>query len=388
MNEEIKPFSLNNIINAGANGPHYGASNIYGPQIIQYLLNSDVKMLEIASDNGVLTKPFEDLIKHFLDVGARPVLNRSDIEYAFLWKESLIEISYNKKNKIAHIGWWCTDKDALAFIKQTVKDFTTKDKKNLVYSIVKTTWGLAIKALGDGSSTLIEDNYHPDVITDVNFIIESYKKSPPPSRIAILDGPPGTGKTHLIRSIFTKMDQVFLVVPSNLIASLDSPEFMPLLTDVRDSHEKPICLIIEDGDACLVPRKSDNISTIAALLNLSDGILGSIIDIKMIISTNATIKEMDAAILRPGRLCKRVTVPPLTMEQANKVYQRLMNDVSASLEKKKDYTLAEIYERFNNKDSVMTEVNGGRQAIGFRVNDGAEDSLEKRRDLTLNRIGF
>ncbi len=90
---------------------------------------------------------------------------------------------------------------------------------------------------------------------------------------------------------------------------MDSPEFLPLLLRVKDNHEKPIILIIEDGDACLAPRKSDNISAITSLLNLSDGILGSIIDIKMIITPR----------IEEGKNINRVTFklkdPPKTISE-------------------------------------------------------------------------
>jgi ATP-dependent 26S proteasome regulatory subunit len=136
-------------------------------------------------------------------------------------------------------------------------------------------------------------------------------------------------------------------------------------------------MIIEDGDACLVPRKSDNMSTISSLLNLSDGIMGSIIDIKMIISTNADIKEMDQAIMRPGRLCRNICVGPLPYEQANKIFIRLMNKDDSKLEYRKYYTLAEIYAKANNFDSSAEYQNqfSSKRTIGFASPD---------KDLTIN----
>jgi ATP-dependent 26S proteasome regulatory subunit len=128
-------------------------------------------------------------------------------------------------------------------------------------------------------------------------------------------------------------------------------------------------------------------STITSLLNLSDGILGSIIDIKMIISTNADIGEMDQAILRPGRLCKNIHVGALPYEQANRVYHRLMKDDTVHLNEKRHYTVAEIYDKFNNVD---LEQNSGahthtKKVIGFAA------PLQESPNRILNRakkIGF
>jgi len=217
------------------------------------------------------------------------------------------------------------------------------------------------------------------VLEDMEYVISSFKKSPPNGRIAIMNGEPGTGKTHLVRALLKELDCVFLIVPSNLIDSLDKPEFMPLLLNVKNEHEKPIIMVIEDGDVCLVPRKADNISTIASLLNLSDGILGSIIDIKMIITTNAEIKDMDQAIMRPGRLCRNITVGPLPYDQANRRYQQLTNS-NGKLDYQKFYTLAEIYNAANNVDGVPRTTSThqtNRRVIGF--------SSAPREDAVLNK---
>jgi len=147
-------------------------------------------------------------------------------------------------------------------------------------------------------------------------------------------------------------------------------------------------MVIEDGDVCLVPRRNDNISAIAALLNLSDGILGSMIDIKMVISTNAEIKDLDQAILRPGRLCRDIHVGPLPFEQANKVYQRLTGRKAVSLDEAMDYrdyyTLAEIYDVVNNPtDRGLSSGKGKhREPIGFTPKASSQDVLLNK------RIGF
>jgi ATP-dependent 26S proteasome regulatory subunit len=239
--------------------------------------------------------------------------------------------------------------------------------------------------MGNASSPFIPSNYLPQVIEDVDFVIKAFGKSPPTGRICILNGEPGTGKTHLIRSMLMQLDCVFLIVPSNMIEALDKPELAPLLIKTKNDYEKPIIMIIEDGDVCLVPRKNDNISAIAALLNLSDGIMGAIIDIKMIISTNAAIKDMDQAIMRPGRLCRNIHIGPLPYEQANQVYQRLMKDDSAKLDSRRYYTLAEIYDKFNNIDVVATS-NGTaktKQPIGF-----SRSVADEKQIMNSGKIGF
>ena len=152
---------------------------------------------------------------------------------------------------------------------------------------------------------------------------------------------------------------IFVIVPPEYVSELASPSFIPALTKIKDDDyylpgineerteeikKASIVLILEDADKCLVPRGADNINSIASILNFSDGILGSILDIKIIASTNAKSKEIDPAIVRPGRLCCMVNIDALQYEKANKIYQQLRENTEVSLPEEKSYTLAEIYE--------------------------------------------
>lgn len=375
-----KKYSLDNINQVGNWSINTGGTALFMPQLLQSLLSSNDKVLRNLNVSGVLVKTLPELLAFLENKGGRQVVAKKSNDFVYVWKDySFIDVVYNIKNKNIAIHGSVTDESLLDLVAVLEKDYVSKVKTNLIFTIVRTASGLEIRSMGDGSSPLIKDNYLPEVLEDVEYVISSFSKTPPGGRICILNGEPGTGKTHLIRSILTQMDCVFLIVPSNLIDSLDKPEFMPLLLSIKNDHEKPVIMIIEDGDVCLVPRKSDNISTISSLLNLSDGILGSIIDIKMIISTNAEIRDMDKAIMRPGRLCRNINVGPLPYEQAQKVYQRLMNS-DAKLEYRKFYVLAELYDMVNNLDNVTIKQNKSntRRIIGF-------SSARNETDLTINK---
>jgi len=370
---------LDNIASVGSYY-YVGGAALYTPKLLQSVLSSKANVLRNFNVNGVLLKDISELFSLLIKHGGRLVVEKASGDYVYHFKDnSYIDIDFNKKNKNIIISGQYLNRTLTEIISILEKEFVTKVKANLIFSIIRDSTGLKISNMGDGSSPLIRDNYHPEVLEDMEYVISSFKKSPPNGRIAIMNGEPGTGKTHLVRALLKELDCVFLIVPSNLIDSLDKPEFMPLLLNVKNEHEKPIIMVIEDGDVCLVPRKADNISTIASLLNLSDGILGSIIDIKMIITTNAEIKDMDQAIMRPGRLCRNITVGPLPYDQANRRYQRLTNS-SGNLDYQKFYTLAEIYNAANNVDGVPRTTSThqtNRRVIGF--------SSAPREDAVLNK---
>lgn len=391
---ENKKIELDhNVIPAGQSIYGINSVGLYLPRALKYHLDTNCP-LDTKHVSGTLSISIDEFGKFMEGQGGIRGVCQSDSEYNYLWDYSFINYSYNKKTNSISISGYLMRPELIELMKTIENTFVSKSKKDLVFSIVKSSFGLDIKNMGNGSSPLVKDNYNPEVISDLNAVIESFKSATPSGRICILNGEPGTGKTHLVRFMLSAIDNVYLIVPSNLIAALDSPEFLPLLLRVKENHEKPIILIIEDGDSCLAPRKSDNISSITSLLNLSDGILGSIIDIKMVITTNAQIKDMDQAIMRPGRLCKNIDVGALPYGRANARYRQLMENTEVSLEYKKFYTLAEIYNVFNVKDkeaatssspTTSTTSSGSRRMIGFQSGIGfSVRKLDDNKELILN----
>jgi ATP-dependent 26S proteasome regulatory subunit len=167
----------------------------------------------------------------------------------------------------------------------------------------------------------------------------------PRGRVAILNGEPGTGKTFLVRGLLNDIkDAVMVIVPANLVVQLAQPGMIPALVELhKDSGERPIIFLIEDADEVLATRMGDNMSAVSAVLNLGDGILGKLLDIRLICTTNAKHQDLDAAIMRPGRLSAHVSVDALPYEKAQVVYRRLLG-AEAELPRHREYTLAEIYQ--------------------------------------------
>lgn len=363
-------IKLENIVPIGNYWYGMNSLGVYMPGIYKYHFDHDKPLIAKTVSGGLKTDE-KELLSALESLGGKRKISNFDREYLYVWEGNLIQVSLPSEKKeikkTIEVTGYMTDEKLIEFFDSIESKFITKDISSMIFTIVKTMDSFDVRNMGDGgSSPLIRDNYNPEVTDDLDFVVKVFNRAPPPSRIVIFNGEPGTGKTHLIRSILSQIDNVFIILPANMISSLDKPEFIPFLLKVKSQYEKPIILVIEDGDSCLVPRKTDNISAISSLLNLSDGILGSLIDIKVIITTNANIKDIDAAICRPGRLCKNITVNPLPYDRANAIYRRLMNDEKVSLEKRKMYTLAEVYCRFNNKD-LPDPVVKKYHTIGFDV---------------------
>lgn len=157
--------------------------------------------------------------------------------------------------------------------------------------------------------------------------------------VCIFRGKPGTGKTSLIRSLTAKYTPnetpVFYTNSDHAIES-DS-----LFNEFMSSDAKTI--VFEDMDLHLTARNDGN-TTMYRLLAASDGFIKSPINSKkIIISTNIpNVKELDSALIRPGRCQGIIEFRPLTYDESCAFMESENKDYSW-LENKKQYTLAELY---------------------------------------------
>lgn len=143
-----------------------------------------------------------------------------------------------------------------------------------------------------------------------------------PPKGCLLFGPPGTGKTLLARAVASQLDCNFLKVVSSAIVDKYIGESARLIREMfayaRD-HE-PCIIFMDEIDAIGGRRFSEGTSadreiqrTLMELLNQMDG-FDALGQVKMIMATNRP-DTLDPALLRPGRLDRKIEIP-LPNEQA------------------------------------------------------------------------
>lgn len=108
---------------------------------------------------------------------------------------------------------------------------------------------------------------------------------------------PGYGKTYFIRHLTSKVKGDFVYMSPTLLTQLDNPGFLPFAIDSLKNK----ILIIEDGEEILKKRNGMN-SHVSTLLNLSDGLLKDVLNIKIIVTINCKTNDIDEALLRSGRI--------------------------------------------------------------------------------------
>jgi hypothetical protein len=218
----------------------------------------------------------------------------------------------------------------------------TKKVSNAVFALMSGNDGLSLRAIGKIEHDIVENNYSKEAIKGYKHIVDCLSSDDPCGRLILLQGPPGTGKSYMIRSLVSSINSTFIVVGSNMIADLSGPAILPVILGcVDDEDKKPITFILEDADIALSHRKNGGVVELSGLLNLGDGLLGELLDIRILATTNAGQLDLDPAIVRPGRMCQRIILKPFSAKDATTLYTSMVKDKPITL--RKETTLAEIY---------------------------------------------
>ena len=336
----------------------FTATSLGANPLIKQLLNKDcgylsefskeaaVKVEEFSKDQSVGEAISEKYNDYFSKLGGRIIykdISNSGDTCIYLWKDSIVESevsgSYLTLKAYSHNE---------SFVRSIKEYFDTQwapiERIGQVYAIIRQGMHLGLNSIGNAGIPLIKGNYTPKVIEDYNFVIRDLNSESPSGRITIMRGTAGTGKTHLIRAMLLEVpDAMFVLISPEIVTNLAGPELLPLLMNYRGNATGPIILILEDADKCLVARESTDMNSIQALLNLGDGILGSLLDMRIVATTNADEFKMDAAITRPGRLSKMLDVSALDLSTAKKVFERLLPNKAFPKSIVNNMTLAEVY---------------------------------------------
>lgn len=220
-----------------------------------------------------------------------------------------------------------TSKEYINYITTLCKEYILTEEETSgeeIFLLKADRNGVNLTAIGTQKVLYIPDNYSQTVQNKYDHLFEDLTDPNPCGRLNIFSGDPGTGKTFLVRSLLSSnMNVSFVIVKPDAIESISDPSSIPALIAHHSQFDRPIIIVLEDADSCLTSRGGDNMGRLSAILNTSDGILGSTLDIRIIATTNAKKVDFDPAILRPGRLCTHITTDKLDEEHANRVFSRL-----------------------------------------------------------------
>lgn len=216
-------------------------------------------------------------------------------------------------------------------------------RKGLMSVLIKTQNGFALHTAGNVGAPLERGNYDGDMIRRYDHLVNCLKSNTPCGRLSILDGPPGTGKSYMIRSLPLVAPGHYVLVAPSLVGSLSGPDIAPVLLENRKEN-LPVVLIMEDADEALVRRDAGDRTKLSEVLNLGDGLIGQLVDVRLICTTNAGLAELDDAVKRAGRLCSHLRYEELSHDQCDAIRARLTgSDCSPGHPRGSERTLAAVY---------------------------------------------
>jgi hypothetical protein len=192
------------------------------------------------------------------------------------------------------------------------------------------------------------DEAYPSLGMPVEQFIAGYLASP--ACVLILLGPPGTGKTRLVRAILAaitrrKGDNAMVMYTADKRALASDEIFVEFITGSHDA------LVIEDSDLLLKARTSGN-EDMHRFLATADGVARSQ-GRKIIFTTNLpNVTDIDEALVRPGRCHAVRNLRNLTLDEAQRLAQRVSDGDAARKARAetalfatpaKAYSVAQVY---------------------------------------------
>lgn len=264
----------------------------------------------------------------------------------------LVKIIFGSDNSAASFYATSLDVEYLDWLYSEVKEkFCLKfDKKAVSFGIIfESNGSLQIKKYP------LDDKYSANLDIRLNYgsrfekhhkaIVDKLNETN--RGLFIFHGEPGTGKSTYIKHLAKVVGgrKTFIFIPTTFIESLVSPSLIPLLLKHRNS-----VLVLEDAEKAVISRDrgQGNESLVSTLLNIGDGILGSMLNISIILTYNTSKDKIDEALLRKGRLMYEYKFDALSKEDSKTLFKKL----NKTFEVMKPMTLADIYNFEDNNNKV------------------------------------
>jgi hypothetical protein len=198
------------------------------------------------------------------------------------------------------------------------------------------------------ASDVLLDEAYPSLGAPVGAFVRDYLAAP--ESVLVLLGPPGGGKTRLVREILASMsrrkgENAEVMYTSDKRALASDELFVQFITGTHEA------LVIEDIDHLLKARTSGN-EEMHRFLGIADGIARAQ-GRKIIFTTNLpNVTDIDPALTRPGRCFAVKNLRNLEPEEALRLAQKVCGSDSEAAARAcarlsaagaKAYSVAQVY---------------------------------------------
>lgn len=312
-------------------------------------------IVDMSPNENIFQKHFnvQKKDREFFKEVFKKIIDFKEIEGIYYNKNFNFTITfYNNKTNIQFVY---SESFNIKQIEDSLKEFECKEELDNLPVV-------NLLAIDDNGPFLIKKKLKSKILIDVE---NSYNLTYPLNKILsdiksnkaglmLLTGLPGTGKTSLIKYLTQENQDIkFVFINNSNLDILSNPRFAEFaISNLSDS-----VIILEDCEKALLTRDLNKGYDISTILNLTDGIIGDILNIKIIATLN-TVDKIDSALLRKGRLICKCDFKKLTVTQANNLSKKLNKVMNITDE----ISLCEI---FNNEDNgIQTEQS---KTLGFSM---------------------
>ncbi len=187
-------------------------------------------------------------------------------------------------------------------------------------------------------ATTLRSEFYPDM-KDPQDYIKRYLESD--ASVLLMAGPPGTGKTTMLRHIIHDNSLAASVVYDERLMEKDA-----IFQNFLFGKDEDI-LIIEDADLILTSREADKNKLMSRFLNVSDGLI-KLPNKKIVFTTNISdFGRVDQALMRPGRCFDVLHTRALNLDEA--VAATKAAGLTLPFERR-EYTIAELFNQGKRQD--------------------------------------